>query len=87
VYVFYFRILGSNSIRVNLVFNASRAPTSLLNLEPNQPVEVKIAQRMNEDYKEPPKKPMVLFGFDPRPHLLDLDRDWGELCLLQALLF
>ena len=34
---------------------SGRAPTSLLNVSSNQPVEVKVAQRMEEDYIEPPK--------------------------------
>lgn len=34
---------------------SGRAPTSLLNVSNNQPVEVKVAQRMEEDYIEPPK--------------------------------
>lgn len=39
----------------------SHAPTSLLNVAFGQPVEVKVAHRMQEDYKPPPKQPMKAF--------------------------
>lgn len=40
---------------------SGRAPTSLLNVANNQPVEVKVAHRMQEKYVPPPKKPMAAF--------------------------
>ncbi|KAI8898746.1 hypothetical protein BC833DRAFT_588488 [Globomyces pollinis-pini] len=40
---------------------SGRAPTSLIKAELNQPVEVKVAQRMEEDYQPPPKAPMKSF--------------------------
>ncbi|TPX36039.1 hypothetical protein SmJEL517_g01716 [Synchytrium microbalum] len=42
--------------------NSGRAPTTLLNVAYGQPVEVKVAKRMEEDYKPPPKKPAAPFG-------------------------
>ncbi|KAJ3275714.1 hypothetical protein HDV01_007180 [Terramyces sp. JEL0728] len=41
---------------------SGRAPASLLNVANNQPVEVKVAHRMQEKYVPPPKKPMAAFG-------------------------
>ncbi|KAJ3319007.1 hypothetical protein HDV06_006758 [Boothiomyces sp. JEL0866] len=41
---------------------SGRAPTSLLNVANNQPVEVKVAHRMQEKYVPPPKKPMAAFA-------------------------
>ncbi|KAJ3416197.1 hypothetical protein HDV05_002842 [Chytridiales sp. JEL 0842] len=42
--------------------NQGRAPTSLLNVQYGQEVEVKVAHRINEDYKEPAPKPIAPFG-------------------------
>nr|KAJ3422973.1 hypothetical protein HK105_005098 [Polyrhizophydium stewartii] len=42
--------------------NSGRAPTSLLNVAYGQPVEVKVAHRMQENYKPPPKKPAPAFS-------------------------
>jgi UBX domain-containing protein 1 len=41
---------------------AGRAPVSLLNVLPNQPVEVKVAHRMEESYKAAPKKVKTFSG-------------------------
>ncbi|TPX42883.1 hypothetical protein SeMB42_g04548 [Synchytrium endobioticum] len=42
--------------------NNGRAPTHLLNVAYGQPVEVKVAHRIQEDYKPPPRKPASPFG-------------------------
>ncbi|KAI8852509.1 ubiquitin-related domain-containing protein [Chytridium lagenaria] len=42
--------------------NSGRAPTSLLNVEFGQPVEVKVDHRLEEDYKPPAKKPLASFS-------------------------
>ena len=36
-----------------------RAPINLLNVRPDQPVEVKVAHRLQEEYKPPPKSAAV----------------------------
>lgn len=42
--------------------NACRqAPIKYLNIKPGQPVEMRVAKRMDEDYKEPPKAPPKAF--------------------------
>ncbi len=43
------------------MINSGRAPLDLLNVQPNQPVDVKIDQHRDEDYK-PPKKKYVPFS-------------------------
>ncbi|KAI8813228.1 hypothetical protein BJ742DRAFT_475852 [Cladochytrium replicatum] len=42
--------------------NSGRAPPQLLNVAYGQPVEIKVAHRMEEDYKPPPKKPLKAFS-------------------------
>ncbi|KAJ3096441.1 hypothetical protein HDU97_005900 [Phlyctochytrium planicorne] len=42
--------------------NSGRAPTSILNVEFGQPVEVKVDHRMQEDYVPPAKKPFSTFS-------------------------
>ncbi|KAI8810642.1 hypothetical protein BJ742DRAFT_799595 [Cladochytrium replicatum] len=42
--------------------NSGRAPPQLLNVAYGQPVEIKVAHRMEEDYKPAPKKPMKAFS-------------------------
>ncbi|KAJ1341212.1 hypothetical protein BSLG_004217 [Batrachochytrium salamandrivorans] len=42
--------------------NSGRAPTSLLNVAYGQPVEVKVAHRMQQDYQAPPKQPLASFS-------------------------
>ncbi|KAJ3216471.1 negative regulator of the PHO system [Dinochytrium kinnereticum] len=42
--------------------NSGRAPTSLLNVEYGQPVEVKVEHRLEEDYKPSAKKPAASFS-------------------------
>ncbi|KAJ3044200.1 hypothetical protein HDV00_002878 [Rhizophlyctis rosea] len=42
--------------------NSGRAPTALLNVAYDQPVEVKVAHKLDEDYKPPPKKPAAAFS-------------------------
>ncbi|KAF9895848.1 hypothetical protein BX616_008705, partial [Lobosporangium transversale] len=37
--------------------NRGHAPLKYLNVRPGQPVEMRVAKRMDEDYKEPPKAP------------------------------
>ncbi|KAG0290994.1 hypothetical protein BGZ98_003212, partial [Dissophora globulifera] len=37
--------------------NRGQAPLKYLNIKPGQPVEMRVAKRMEEDYKEPPKAP------------------------------
>lgn len=39
------------------VWRRSRAPPSLLNVRVNQPVEVRVAKRLDEDWKPAPPKP------------------------------
>ncbi|KAF9188065.1 hypothetical protein BGZ51_000859 [Haplosporangium sp. Z 767] len=41
--------------------NRGRAPLKYLNIKPGQPVEMRVAKRMDEDYKEPPKAPPKAF--------------------------
>jgi UBX domain-containing protein 1 len=41
---------------------SGRAPVSLLNVLPNQPVEVKVAHRMEETYQSQPKKLKAFAG-------------------------
>ncbi|CAG8478940.1 6117_t:CDS:10 [Acaulospora colombiana] len=42
--------------------NLGRAPLALLNVRPGQPVDVRVARRLDEDYKPPPKKPTQPFS-------------------------
>ncbi|RKP37965.1 hypothetical protein BJ085DRAFT_17542 [Dimargaris cristalligena] len=42
--------------------NSGRAPLSLLNVRPGQPVEVRVAKRMEEDYVPPPPKKVPFSG-------------------------
>ncbi|KAG0343631.1 hypothetical protein BG004_005125 [Podila humilis] len=41
--------------------NRGQAPVKYLNVKPGQPVEMRVAKRMEEDYKEPPKAPPKAF--------------------------
>ncbi|CAJ0638926.1 3703_t:CDS:2 [Entrophospora sp. SA101] len=41
---------------------SGRAPLSLLNVSQNQPVDVRVSRRLDEDYKPPPKKPTRPFS-------------------------
>ena len=41
--------------------HAGRAPPTLFGVRYNQPLQVVVAQRTNEDYRPPPKKPMKAF--------------------------
>ncbi|KAF9210249.1 hypothetical protein CPC16_005926 [Podila verticillata] len=41
--------------------NRGQAPIKYLNIKPGQPVEMRVAKRMDEDYKEPPKAPPKAF--------------------------
>ncbi|KZT33119.1 SEP-domain-containing protein [Sistotremastrum suecicum HHB10207 ss-3] len=41
--------------------NTGHAPPSVLNVRVGQPVELRVARRMDEDYKEPPKRPVGPF--------------------------
>ncbi|KAG0207492.1 hypothetical protein BGX28_001269 [Mortierella sp. GBA30] len=41
--------------------NRGQAPLKFLNIKPGQPVEMRVAKRMDEDYKEPPKAPPKAF--------------------------
>ena len=40
---------------------AGRAPPALFNVRYNQPLQLEVAQRTNEEYKPPPKRPMQAF--------------------------
>ncbi|KAI8826751.1 uncharacterized protein EV422DRAFT_562805 [Fimicolochytrium jonesii] len=42
--------------------NSGRAPTSLLNVAYDQPVEVKVTKNLEQDYVPPAKKPMAAFS-------------------------
>ncbi|CAG8792167.1 7610_t:CDS:2, partial [Acaulospora morrowiae] len=42
--------------------NSGRAPLNLLNVRQDQPVDVRVARRLDEDYKPPPKKPAQPFS-------------------------
>lgn len=42
--------------------HAGRAPPALFGVRYNQPLQVVVAQRTQEDYRPPPKKPMKAFG-------------------------
>ncbi|RKO88010.1 hypothetical protein BDK51DRAFT_51660 [Blyttiomyces helicus] len=44
------------------LIKSGRAPTHLLNVEHGQPVEVRVAHRLQEDYKPPPPKPAAPFS-------------------------
>lgn len=39
-----------------------RAPPHILNVLPDQPVELRVAKRVAENYSPPPKRPMAAFG-------------------------
>ncbi|KAF9306926.1 hypothetical protein BGZ74_002017 [Mortierella antarctica] len=41
--------------------NRGQAPIKYLNIKPGQPVEMRVAKRMEEDYQEPPKAPPKAF--------------------------
>ncbi|KAF9429549.1 hypothetical protein BGZ94_010319 [Podila epigama] len=41
--------------------NQGHAPIKYLNVKPGQPVEMRVAKRLEEDYKEPPKAPPKAF--------------------------
>ncbi|KAF9989007.1 hypothetical protein BGZ75_007917 [Mortierella antarctica] len=41
--------------------NRGQAPLKFLNIKPGQPVEMRVAKRMDEDYQEPPKAPPKAF--------------------------
>ena len=40
---------------------AGRAPPAVFNVRWNQPLQVEVAKRLNEDYVPPPKRPMKAF--------------------------
>jgi len=42
--------------------NAGRAPPQILNVLPGQPVELRVARRLNEDYTPSPKRGMAAFA-------------------------
>jgi len=42
--------------------NAGRAPPHILNVLPDQPVELRVAKRVAENYSPPSKRPMAAFG-------------------------
>jgi len=42
--------------------NSGRAPLAWLNVRHDQPVDVRVARRLDEDYKAPPKKPAKPFS-------------------------
>ncbi|KAG9288879.1 hypothetical protein G9A89_001255 [Geosiphon pyriformis] len=42
--------------------NSGRAPLSLLNVKQGQPVDMRVARKLDEDYKPPPKKPSKPFS-------------------------
>uniref|UniRef100_A0A1D1XUV3 UBX domain-containing protein 1 n=1 Tax=Anthurium amnicola TaxID=1678845 RepID=A0A1D1XUV3_9ARAE len=42
--------------------NSGRAPLAWLNVRQDQPVDVRVARRLDEDYKPPPKKPSKPFS-------------------------
>ncbi|CAG8514580.1 1366_t:CDS:10 [Paraglomus brasilianum] len=42
--------------------NSGRAPLQLLNVKTGQPVDMRVARRLDEDYKPPPKKPSLPFS-------------------------
>ncbi|CAG8538659.1 414_t:CDS:10 [Paraglomus occultum] len=42
--------------------NSGRAPLQLLNVKTGQPVDMRVARRLDEDYKPPPKKPSAPFS-------------------------
>ncbi|TPX56436.1 hypothetical protein SpCBS45565_g08404 [Spizellomyces sp. 'palustris'] len=42
--------------------NSGRAPTHLLNVAYDQPVEVKVTRNLEQDYIPPPKKPLAAFS-------------------------
>lgn len=39
-----------------------RAPPHILNVQPGQPVELRVAKRLQEKYTPPPKRPMAAFS-------------------------
>lgn len=39
-----------------------RAPLALLNVRHDQPVDVRVARRLDEDYRPPPKQPSKPFS-------------------------
>lgn len=41
---------------------ASRAPPQILNVLPGQPVELRVAKRLSENYTAAPKRPTAAFG-------------------------
>jgi UBX domain-containing protein 1 len=43
-----------------------RAPLSWLNVKQGQPVDVRVARKLDEDYKEPPKPRMPFSGTGQR---------------------
>ncbi|RIA96570.1 hypothetical protein C1645_796124 [Glomus cerebriforme] len=46
--------------------NSGRAPLALLNVRQDQPVDVRVARRLDEDYKPPPKKSKPFSGAGQR---------------------
>jgi len=42
--------------------NAGRAPPQILNVQPGQPVELRVAKRLTENYTPLPKRPMAAFS-------------------------
>ncbi len=47
---------------MNLYNMHRRAPLAWLNVRHDQPVDVRVARRLDEDYKAPPKKPAKPFS-------------------------
>jgi UBX domain-containing protein 1 len=42
--------------------NAGRAPPQILNVQPGEPVELRVAKRLTENYTPQPKRPMAAFS-------------------------
>ena len=45
-----------------LTKTSSRAPPQILNVLPGQPVELRVAKRLSENYTAPPKRPAAAFS-------------------------
>lgn len=54
-----FTIHATGCIKYNV---GSRAPPQILNVLPGQPVELRVAKRLSENYTPPPKRPTAAFG-------------------------
>ncbi|KII90362.1 hypothetical protein PLICRDRAFT_52103 [Plicaturopsis crispa FD-325 SS-3] len=51
-----------NNEQILAEINAGRAPPSILNVQPGQPVELRVAKRLSEPYQPAPKRPVGSFG-------------------------